>query len=339
MIAILAAVFFIPLPHSGDGHHGDPAARGRSRLRQRHRGRLPDRARRQGRQRRSSRASGWPCWRTRTWTWKSPSSRPRKRSTRSGSTTCGRLDHSDRKSPETIPQLEKALESVRKQRQEEEADRDRLMLTAARDGTVLPPPPTPATHQEEIEGGQLPSWSGTPLDEESYRPFLKEGVLFCLVGDPRNLEAVLVIDQGDIDFVQDGPGGRSEVRRLAPRHAARQDRADLGFQLEDHAPAAIHHGQGRVGQQDRSGDRRGDAAKRVLPGHRADQRRRRRDARRPPRPGQDPHRAALARRPALAVDHEHLQLPACRDGASKPTFGGPAVKAKRRNPAVNPDHS
>ena len=113
------------------------------------------------------------------------------------------LSHYDRKSPETIPQLEKALESVRKQRQEEESVRDRLILKAARDGTVLPPPPTPATHQEGVEGGQLPSWSGTPLDEESYRPFLKEGVLFCLVGDPRNLEAILVIDQGDIDYIKE----------------------------------------------------------------------------------------------------------------------------------------
>ncbi|MEI8375910.1 MAG: hemolysin D [Planctomycetota bacterium] len=112
------------------------------------------------------------------------------------------LSHYDRKSPETIPQLENALESVRKQRKEEESIRDRLILKATRDGTVLPPPPTPATHQEGVEGGQLPSWSGTPLDEESYRPFLKEGVLFCLVGDPRNLEAILVIDQGDIDYVK-----------------------------------------------------------------------------------------------------------------------------------------
>jgi len=113
------------------------------------------------------------------------------------------LSQYEHKSPETIPQLERALESVRKQRKEEEADRDRLILKATRHGTVLPPPPTPATHQEGIEGGQLPSWSGTPLDEESYRPFLKEGVLFCLVGDPRNLEAILVIDQGDIDYVKE----------------------------------------------------------------------------------------------------------------------------------------
>ena len=114
-----------------------------------------------------------------------------------------RLNRYERKPSETIPELDEALISVRKQRMEEEADRARLTLTADRDGTVLPPPPKPATHQKPIEGAQLPSWSGTPLDEESYRPFLKEGTLFCLVGDPRKLQAVLVIDQGDIDYVQE----------------------------------------------------------------------------------------------------------------------------------------
>ena len=113
-----------------------------------------------------------------------------------------RLNHLDPQSQDSIPQLEDALEAVRKQRKEEDADRARLTLTAPCDGRVLPPPPTPAGHQEEIEGGQLPTWSGTPLDPEHYQPFLKEGVLFCQVGDPQSLEAVLVIDQTDIDFVK-----------------------------------------------------------------------------------------------------------------------------------------
>jgi putative peptide zinc metalloprotease protein len=113
------------------------------------------------------------------------------------------LNRSDNKSADTIPQLEKQLEAVRKQRKEEEADRERLVLRSPRDGSILPPPPTPAAHQEEEEGNQLQSWSGTPLEEEHYQPFLKEGVLFCQVGDPRDLEAILIIDQGDIDFVKE----------------------------------------------------------------------------------------------------------------------------------------
>jgi len=112
------------------------------------------------------------------------------------------LDSSDRSSPETIPQLETTLKAVRDQLKERKADRDSLTLRAPRDGTVLPPPPTPASHQEEVEGAQLPSWSGTPLDEKHYRPYLKDGTLFCLVGDPRSLEAVAVVDQSDIEFVK-----------------------------------------------------------------------------------------------------------------------------------------
>ena len=135
---------------------------------------------------------------------------------------------------------------------------------------MLPPPPTPATHQEDIEGGQLPSWSGTPLDEEHYRPYLKEGALFCQVGDPRSLEAVLVIDQGDIDFVKDGQEVDLKFDALPHDTLAGQDRADLEIQPEDHAPADLDQGQGRVGQQDRPGNRRGEAAERILPGHRAD---------------------------------------------------------------------
>ena len=73
----------------------------------------------------------------------------------------------------------------------------------------------------------MPNWSGTPLEDKHYRPYLREGTLFCQVGDPRNLEAVLVIDQGDVDFVKEGqavdlkfdalPGDtfKGEIQRLS----------------------------------------------------------------------------------------------------------------------------
>jgi putative peptide zinc metalloprotease protein len=113
------------------------------------------------------------------------------------------LSRYDNKSSETIPQLEKSVEAARKEISALEADRDSLILKAAADGTILPPPPTPPQHQEDSEGSQLPSWSGTPLDKSHHHPFLREGTLFCLVGNPKKLEAVLVIDQGDIDYVKE----------------------------------------------------------------------------------------------------------------------------------------
>ena len=110
----------------------------------------------------------------------------------------------DSKAADSIPEMEKAIAAARDMLAKLRAQRDGLTLKARKDGTVLPPPPTAPQHQEKLEGAPLPTWSGTPLDEKLCRPYLREGVLFCQVGDPRNLEAVLVIDQGDIDFVKDG---------------------------------------------------------------------------------------------------------------------------------------
>ncbi len=109
----------------------------------------------------------------------------------------------DRKAIEGIPQLERALESVREQIKELESERKSLTLRSGRDGVILPPPPTPPTHTDDPEG-QLPMWSGTPLDKENHEPYLRDGVLFCQVGDPKKLEAILVVDQSDIDYVKEG---------------------------------------------------------------------------------------------------------------------------------------
>ena len=91
------------------------------------------------------------------------------------------------------------LASARGQLQEMLDLHGRLRLTAPMAGTVLPPPWT-AERPEDPEGG-LPSWSGTPLEPENLGAHLDETVLFCQIGDPKKLEAILVIDQGDIQFV------------------------------------------------------------------------------------------------------------------------------------------
>ena len=77
--------------------------------------------------------------------------------------------------------------------------RRRLRLTAPVAGTVLPPPWT-AERPEDPEGG-LSSWSGTPLEPENRGAHLDDTVLFCQIGDPKKLEAIVVVDQGDIQFV------------------------------------------------------------------------------------------------------------------------------------------
>ncbi len=99
-----------------------------------------------------------------------------------------------------VPAVQKALATFEDQLQEKRKDRERLRLSAPAAGTVLPPPYTP---RREDPGERLPSWSGTPLDRENRDAFLEEGVLFCQIGEPKRLEAILVIDQADRNMVRE----------------------------------------------------------------------------------------------------------------------------------------
>jgi putative peptide zinc metalloprotease protein len=107
----------------------------------------------------------------------------------------------DPKAAGTMPQIVESLRTVEGELKEKAIDRQRLQLVAPVAGTVLPPPPIPK--REDPEMG-LAKWSGIPLEPEKVGAFFEPGVLFCQVGDPRRLEAILVIDQTDIDFVRDG---------------------------------------------------------------------------------------------------------------------------------------
>src|SRR4030042_4504585 len=46
-------------------------------------------------------------------------------------------------------------------------------------------------------------WSRTPLEPENRGCYLPKDVEFCQVGDPKQLEAILVIDQADVEFVRE----------------------------------------------------------------------------------------------------------------------------------------
>jgi len=98
-----------------------------------------------------------------------------------------------------IPAAEEALETVNEQLEKKREDLHRLRLVAPVAGTVMPPPWTDA---QEAPGGQLSGWSGTPLDSRNLGALLPVDVLFCQVGDPKKMEAILVIDQADIPFVR-----------------------------------------------------------------------------------------------------------------------------------------
>src|SRR5262249_51380890 len=84
---------------------------------------------------------------------------------------------------------------------EKQGDLQRLHLVAPRAGQVIPPPAQAAPPSAE---GKLPMWSGSPLDEHNLGATLDHGKLFCQIGDPGKFEAVLYVDQADVDQVFPG---------------------------------------------------------------------------------------------------------------------------------------
>jgi putative peptide zinc metalloprotease protein len=113
----------------------------------------------------------------------------------------------DSRSVGALAELDKSMAALDEQLHKKRKDQERLTLKARRDGTVLPPPMTPKPPRDDPEG-QLPGWWGTPMDERNSSAggqgaWLKEGTLFCQIGDPRQIEAILIIDQADIEFVDE----------------------------------------------------------------------------------------------------------------------------------------
>ncbi len=78
---------------------------------------------------------------------------------------------------------------------------DRLTIHAPIGGTVMT---APLQNEKTPMDGELPNWYGSPFDPWNQGVHLKVSDLLCQIGNPAQMEAVLLIDQADIDFIQVG---------------------------------------------------------------------------------------------------------------------------------------
>jgi putative peptide zinc metalloprotease protein len=85
---------------------------------------------------------------------------------------------------------------------QKQIDQSRLDVLAPIAGVVMPPPEEP--RKPVNADGQLPRWSGTPLDERNLGAYLDQSTQVCMIGDPGNMQADLVLDQSQVDFVATG---------------------------------------------------------------------------------------------------------------------------------------
>lgn len=107
--------------------------------------------------------------------------------------------------PSAIDQLETAQQiagSYRKQYEEKLTEYQRLSVVAPAAGTIIPPPAK--NDQVAAAQGRLPTWSGTPFDKHNAGALITPTELICQIGNPDEMEAVLIVDQAYIDLVREG---------------------------------------------------------------------------------------------------------------------------------------
>jgi putative peptide zinc metalloprotease protein len=109
--------------------------------------------------------------------------------------------YDDDKAAAQIPGVKDSLAAIDEQLEDKKLDLTRLHLVAHRAGVVIPPmsvPPRPSTD------GKLPTWHGTPLEKRNLGALLPASTWFCQIGDPDKFDAILVVDQSDIELVREG---------------------------------------------------------------------------------------------------------------------------------------
>jgi putative peptide zinc metalloprotease protein len=97
-----------------------------------------------------------------------------------------------------IPPLEDSLRMLDKQVEVKEQEAAKLILNAHRSGEIAPPP---VRNPGPMQKDQLPDWSGSPFEERNLGALMNSGELFCHVVDRARYRAVLMIDQGDMEFI------------------------------------------------------------------------------------------------------------------------------------------
>jgi putative peptide zinc metalloprotease protein len=108
---------------------------------------------------------------------------------------------SDPAASDQLDVAREALASAEKQHQQKKDELERLTIKAPSAGTIIPPPARPA--KAAAAPGSLRTWIGTPFDEKNIGALITPTDPICIVGNPADVQAVLVIDQAYIDLVKE----------------------------------------------------------------------------------------------------------------------------------------
>jgi putative peptide zinc metalloprotease protein len=99
-----------------------------------------------------------------------------------------------------LPAAQATLADLTERLAKRQAEIARLVVTAPISGTAFPPPPTVVQAIDDA----LPTWWGSPLDADNLGCWLEAGTPLCRLGTPGRLEAVLVVDQSQVESLREG---------------------------------------------------------------------------------------------------------------------------------------
>ncbi|MCH7728458.1 MAG: HlyD family efflux transporter periplasmic adaptor subunit, partial [Planctomycetes bacterium] len=97
-----------------------------------------------------------------------------------------------------IERLKVLLDSINQQMDEKEEQLSQLRIAAPVSGQIIP---SSFRANGQTGENQLPTWTGWALEDKNIGAFLAEKTEVCRIGDAGRLEAVMLIDQADIELV------------------------------------------------------------------------------------------------------------------------------------------
>ena len=160
-----------------------------------------------------------------------------------------RENHEDRNAGLQIPVVEERIQTLREELAEKWQEIDKLKVKSPINGTVIPPPHRP---DRGNNSEMLTAWSGTPFESKNRGALLAETDLICQVGDPSEMEAVLVIDQTDIDLVNGAIDRAKDVGEKGVDVDIKLDAfrwETFSSQVEDIARSSMQHASQRLAVQ------------------------------------------------------------------------------------------
>ena len=106
--------------------------------------------------------------------------------------------HTDETAHLELAETQESLLAVNAQLAKRRQEINKLVIRAPVDGLIVPPP---ARARKSSDVKTLPVWAGRPLELHNVGAYLEASTLVCRIAQPGEWEAILLIDQEEIEFV------------------------------------------------------------------------------------------------------------------------------------------